>query len=242
MLAPPVAEFRVTPGLGWPLHVEIDPRIGWPNVPRETLDWPERLTVRSWSSGVDAITAAPPAPIEIPPGPRRARFDEDEFAPAPVEEDPPAVAVAERPTSAALPAPPHTRIFVVANQKGGVGKTTTSVNLAAALALGGLTVLVVDLDPQGNATTALGVDHPPGTPGTYEVLIAGAPLADHVVASPEAPNLKVLPATIDLAGAEIELVSVVARENRLLRALRAYLQRPSASTTSFWTARRRLAC
>ena len=80
MLAPPVAEFRVTPGLGWPLHVEIDPRIGWPNVPRETLDWPERLTVRSWSSGVDAITAAPPAPIEIPPGPRRARFDEDEFA------------------------------------------------------------------------------------------------------------------------------------------------------------------
>jgi chromosome partitioning protein len=223
MLAPPVAEFRVTPGLGWPLHVEIDPRIGWPNVPRETLDWPERVTVRSWSSGGDAVTAAPPAPIEIPPGPRRARFDEDEFAPAPVEEDPPVLAVAERPTSAALPAPPHTRIFVVANQKGGVGKTTTSVNLAAALALGGLTVLVVDLDPQGNATTALGVDHPPGIPGTYEVLMAGASLADHVVSSPEAPNLKVLPATIDLAGAEIELVSVVARESRLLRAVRAYL-------------------
>ena len=79
-----------------------------------------------------------------------------------------------RATSAALPAPPHTRIFVVANQKGGVGKTTTGVNLAAALALGGLTVLVVDLDPQGNATTALGVDHPPGTAGTYEVLMAGA--------------------------------------------------------------------
>ncbi len=223
MLAPPVAEFWVTPGLGWPLHVEIDPRIGWPNVPRETLDWPERITVRSWSSGVDTMTAAPLAPIEIPPGPRRARFDEDEFAPMPAEEDPPAVAVAERPASAALPAPPHTRIFVVANQKGGVGKTTTSVNLAAALALGGLTVLIVDLDPQGNATTALGVDHPPGIPGTYEVLMAGASLADHVVSSPEAPNLKVLPATIDLAGAEIELVSVVARESRLLRAVRAYL-------------------
>ena len=123
-----------------------------------------------------------------------------------------------------MPAPPLPRIFVVANQKGGVGKTTTSVNLAAALALGGLSVLLVDLDPQGNATTALGVDHPPGTPGTYEVLMSGAALSDHVVDSPEAPNLKVLPATIDLAGAEIELVSIVARENRLKRALRAYLQ------------------
>ena len=111
----------------------------------------------------------------------------------------------------------------MANQKGGVGKTTSTVNLAAALALGGLSVLVIDLDPQGNASTALGVDHPPGTPGTYEVLIGGSALADHVVESTEAPNLAVLPATIDLAGAEIELVSVVARENRLLRALKTYL-------------------
>ena len=124
---------------------------------------------------------------------------------------------------AQLPAPSTTRIFVVANQKGGVGKTTSAVNLATALALGGLSVLVIDLDPQGNASTALGVDHPVGTPGSYEVLIGGDPLADHVVKSPEAPNLAVLPATIDLAGAEIELVSMVARENRLLRALNAYL-------------------
>jgi chromosome partitioning protein len=87
-----------------------------------------------------------------------------------------------------------------------------------------MTVLVIDLDPQGNASTALGVDHPPGTPGTYDVLIAGDSMADHVVDSPEAPRLKVLPATIDLAGAEIELVSVVARENRLLRSLTAYLK------------------
>ena len=111
----------------------------------------------------------------------------------------------------------------MANQKGGVGKTTTAVNLAAALSLGGLAVLVIDLDPQGNASTALGIDHAPGTPGTYEVLIEGAAIADHVVASPEAPGLSVLPATIDLAGAEIQLVSIVARENRLRKALRAYL-------------------
>jgi chromosome partitioning protein len=115
-------------------------------------------------------------------------------------------------------------VFVVANQKGGVGKTTTTVNLGVALAQGGLSVLVIDLDPQGNASTALGIDHSPGTPGTYDVLIGGRPIADLVVDSPEAPQLKVLPATVDLAGAEIELVSVVARENRLLRAVTAYLK------------------
>jgi chromosome partitioning protein len=224
MLAPPIAEDRVTPTLGWPRDVEVDPRIGWPTVPRETLDWPEAESAAVSRSRASDTTTATPV-IEIPPGPRRARFDEDEFGSPPVEEEPPAdLLTAERATTASLAAPPLPRIFVVANQKGGVGKTTTSVNLAAALALGGLSVLLVDLDPQGNATTALGVDHPPGTPGTYEVLMAGAALSDHVVDSPEAPNLKVLPATIDLAGAEIELVSIVARENRLKRALRAYLQ------------------
>jgi chromosome partitioning protein len=224
MLAPPVAENRVTPTLGWPRNIEVDPRIGWPTVPRETLDWPEASSAGVVLASPSDTAAAAPT-IEIPPGPRRALFDEDEFGSPPVEEDPPAdLLTAERVTTASLPAPPLSRIFVVANQKGGVGKTTTSVNLAAALALGGLSVLLVDLDPQGNATTALGVDHPPGTPGTYEVLMAGAALSDHVVDSPEAPNLKVLPATIDLAGAEIELVSIVARENRLKRALRAYLQ------------------
>lgn len=118
-----------------------------------------------------------------------------------------------------LPKPKHPRTMVVANQKGGVGKTTTTVNLATALAAGGLRVLVIDVDPQGNASTALGVDHEPGTPGTYEVLLEEAPIAKHVVKSDEAPNLWVLPATIDLAGSEIQLVSVVSRETRLRRAV-----------------------
>ena len=109
--------------------------------------------------------------------------------------------------------------MVVANQKGGVGKTTTSVNVAAGLALGGLRVLVVDVDPQGNASTALGVEHSEGTLGTYEVLIDGVPIIDAVQRCPEIPGLWVLPATIDLAGAEIGLVATVSRETKLRQAL-----------------------
>lgn len=118
--------------------------------------------------------------------------------------------------------PERTRVMVVANQKGGVGKTTSTVNLAAALSQLGQRVLVIDLDPQGNASTALNVDHRRGTPSTYDLLVDGTPLADVITDCPELPNLKVVPATIDLAGAEIELVSVVARENRLHRAIQAH--------------------
>jgi chromosome partitioning protein len=118
--------------------------------------------------------------------------------------------------------PPQRRLFTIANQKGGVGKTTTAVNLAAALAVLGLKTLVIDLDPQGNASTALGItDRLSGTPSSYEVLLGDVPLTEALRPSPHSERLFCVPATIDLAGAEIELVSMVARENRLRTALAA---------------------
>lgn len=117
----------------------------------------------------------------------------------------------------------QTRVLTISNQKGGVGKTTTTVNMAAALASLGARVLVIDLDPQGNASTALGVPHTADIPSVYDVLIDEFPLADIIQTSPESPNLLCAPSTIHLAGAEIELVSQVAREHRLRTALDDYL-------------------
>ena len=133
-----------------------------------------------------------------------------------------------------------TRVITVANQKGGVGKTTTSVNMAAALARQDKKVLVVDLDPQGNASTALGAEHTSGTTSSYEVLIGEAEPVDAMQPNRENGNLFCIPATIDLAGAEIELVSM-ASTACTTRCARAFWQ-STASTTSSSTARRPWAC
>ena len=150
-----------------------------------------------------------------------ARLDDDSTPLARIAEDT-IRARQEAANRPPMPRPEATRVIVVANQKGGVGKTTTTVNVAAALAQLGQRVLVLDLDPQGNASTALGVEHQRGVPSTYDALVDGEPLVDLVSPVPDLPNLDVVPATIDLAGAEIELVSVVARENRLRKAILAH--------------------
>jgi chromosome partitioning protein len=137
----------------------------------------------------------------------------------PIAEEAERAARVLHPDRHAMPRPRHRRIMTVANQKGGVGKTTSTVNLAAALAMHGVRVLVIDLDPQGNASTALGVEHRIGTPSVYEVLLGEIRLAEAAAQSTASPNLLCVPATIDLAGAEIELVTMVARESRLKQAL-----------------------
>lgn len=146
------------------------------------------------------------------------------------EDTPLARAAAEAVLSAAggrssrpLPHPDKTRVLTVSNQKGGVGKTTSTVNLAAALAFLGQRVLVIDLDPQGNASTALGIPHHEEIVSIYDVLLRDLPLSDAVVPVASVPRLFGVPATLDLSGAEIELVPLVARETRLKRSLDTFL-------------------
>ena len=175
-------------------------------------------------------TEAPSAPEQTFPRPRVRTAADLAGQPAGYDESTPmAREVAQQllvrrglPHGTPLPRPARTRVMVVANQKGGVGKTTTAVNMAAALAQHELRVLVIDLDPQGNASTALAVEHGRGTPSSYDVLVDGTPLADVIQPHPDIAHLFIAPATIDLAGAEIELVSMVARENRLRKAISAH--------------------
>jgi chromosome partitioning protein len=116
------------------------------------------------------------------------------------------------------PGPARARILAIANQKGGVGKTTTAINLATALAAAGQPTLLVDLDPQGNASTGLGLPRKDRGDGTYALLAEARPLAE-VTRATAIPNLSLVPSDQDLAGAEIELVSLTRREFRLRDAL-----------------------
>ncbi len=226
-------------GLGWPSQGSADDE-----VPSGHLGWPGSETQeRGAEHGSDAQPTAPHTCDEDLPTNLVSRetvtgsvaeesSERDQLAaslPEPGAETPLAQAVAADArrrislTGKVFPRPDHTRILTVANQKGGVGKTTTTVNVAAALAQAGLRVLVIDIDPQGNASTALGIDHHAEVPSIYDVLLDGKAVTEVVQECVDVPNLWCIPATIDLAGAEIELVSVVARETRMQRALSAYI-------------------
>ncbi len=116
------------------------------------------------------------------------------------------------------------RVYALANQKGGVGKTTTAVNLGAYLAAAGRRVLLVDVDPQANATSSLGVERKGLDSSTYDVLLDGAPAEEAILLTNQV-RLDLLPSTTALAGAEVELVGIMAREHRLARALAPVVDR-----------------
>jgi chromosome partitioning protein len=157
---------------------------------------------------LDALaSSAEPPPVAEPAEPATPAINED----APVREEP----ASEGETSFARPLP---RVMAITNQKGGVGKTTTAVNLGACLADIGYRVLVVDLDPQGNASTGLGINIRDLQGSMYEVILHDLPIEDCVEAT-SVRNLFVAPSSLDLAGAEIELVPAFSRELRLRRAL-----------------------
>ncbi len=241
-------------GLGWPLTPPAPTApLGWPipagqshaDVPRETPTsdaGPRRADVASEPDEHEAPgrhrdpAPAPAIASSVSRGTSHVRTASDIAAlPAPLprgSDNPLALAtdVALRArglrSGANFSRRAQTRVIVVANQKGGVGKTTSAVNLAAALALYGARVLLIDLDPQGNASTALGVEHQESVTSMYDVLVHQTPMSEVVQPAAGIDGLWCAPATIDLSGAEVELVTAVARENRLRRALDAHLAAP----------------
>ncbi len=128
--------------------------------------------------------------------------------------------------------PKRPRIISVANQKGGVGKTTTAINLGTGLAAVGEKVLIIDLDPQGNASTGFGIPRSERAVSTYELIIDGAPLETAVLPT-KIPNLSIVPSTVDLSGAELELVNVVRRSFRLRDCFNKYFQDLPAGAIAF---------
>jgi len=231
---------RASTGLGWPAGPLAERAadaalggLGWPGADRDSSAGRGSRGVQVNGEGPGTGTAgsardaerlvespAAPAPrgtrpVVVPEMPR-------DHAETPIGRTAEAAVGGRGPAGQPWPRPPRCRIMTIANQKGGVGKTTTAVNLAASLAQHGSRVLVIDLDPQGNASTALDVVHHTGVSSVYDVLVEDRLLADIVRPAAEMPGLFCAPATIDLAGAEIELVPMVARELRLAKALRAY--------------------
>ncbi len=205
----------VTLGLGWPAT---------PTLTGDALGWPEDARRRAVASGRGTETADVAG---NPTGGRGGDVTPDTSRDDTALDTALAPAGVSRGTSSAgnaraLRRPLKTRVMVVANQKGGVGKTTTAVNVAAALAQGGLRVLLIDLDPQGNASTAFAIATSDRRRGSYDVMTGAVRLADVELQSGDVPGVFVVPASIDLAGAEIELVALDQREFRLRNALQAH--------------------
>jgi len=193
-------------------HVEPEPLSHPPQPSTSELERAEPVAAAPGS-------APPPAPVEEAPGPPPPRAPAPAAEPATARDRAPDASLKEVLSADGVGARrPLPRVIAVANQKGGVGKTTTTVNLGAALAEQGYRVLVIDLDPQGNATTGLGIDARNFERSMYDVIMRDTPL-DDCVEPTSVKNLFVAPATIDLAGVEIELVPAFSRELKLKKAI-----------------------